>query len=288
MEVVIVVGLALLAGAWFLLRGGSAESRAPAAAPEVMGPLVDELTARLRAHLPGWDVEPDREEEGQLVVSDSATGRRMKLELGSLAARWGELREKSPAAADEVLASFVERVSTVASAPAEEADAGSVLQMLALHLVRPEELPEGLLVRRAGELQAVLVMRHPQGAEPLAEADLEALGTTVDQAFAYARENLQRDASEGLALDPVAGPRDRPSAVEVARGDPLASSYAAVPDLGGWLEKTLRTREPWLVPARDGRLFACADPETARALFEELAPEERLTRQPIAAGSLRA
>jgi hypothetical protein len=241
--VLIAIPLALLAGAYVLTRAKpSAEPPTPPA-PRDHGPLREAVAAALRARLPGYVLELPPDEPLTLVALDAGTERRLVLDLEVLAERWHAAQEAGQGErAAELVEAFVRGATGEGAGAEAELDPEAVLQALSVVLVRAGRTPRGGVSRPAASLEAVLVLRRPDGYDVLAGGELAGLGVGEDQAFARALANLSQDVDEGLVTLVLDGDEQAPRVLQVAPDDPLAASYALVPALAMRMFDRLRSK----------------------------------------------
>jgi hypothetical protein len=242
MLLLVAVALLIAAGALFLLRSEPPAPSSPSVAdPAAAAKFRDRVLAELGERVVGWTWEPVADNPLEISGLSSASGQRRLLELGAVFAAWRERSAQGQSAkAAEVLEDFIEGAT---GARADEAPSGQAVDLdwvrgaLAVALLPPAHVPADGFVRAVGALSALLVLRHPGEPEPVTAEDLAAWGMSEPEAFAIAYENLVSDVADGLATEAIAGSEDRPEALSVAPGDPLAGSYALVPALAERLRK---------------------------------------------------
>lgn len=249
MGLVLMIGVPLLlfGGAYYLTRGtvrqapggtgGQALPTDPAAFREL---VVDALQERL----PGFMIEQPEDEPLALVAVDTATERRLVLNLTELAKRWqaamGAGREGEALAHVEA---FV-RAATGEGAGSDEAlDPELVLQGLTVVLSKPGEGPKGGVTRIAGPLVATLVLRRAEGYDALHREEIAALGLSAEEAMARALRNLVQDVEEGIHTAVIEGEISEPKVLVIAPNDPLAASYALVPLLADQMRQSLGSND---------------------------------------------
>ena len=232
MGLVLLIGvpLLLLGGAYYLTRG---TVRAPPPGPGGQPLPTDAAAFRelvvdaLQERLPGFMIEQPEEEPFTVVAVDAATERRLVMNLTDLAKRWQAAmaagREGDALAHVEA---FV-RAATGEGAGSDEAlNPELVLQGLSVVLGKPGEGPKGGVTRIAGPLVATLVLRRPEGYDPLHREEIAELGLSAEEAMARALSNLVQDVEEGIHTSVIDGEMAEPRVLVIAPNDPLAASYA--------------------------------------------------------------
>ena len=238
----ILIALAIAIAAYFFMRSSAPPplsvppSRADALA------LREVVLAKLRDRMVGWDFETLPDAPLEIIAIESATERRRTFDLGQLLLEWQPLHSRGETQAAETL---VEDFAVGASgeAPSEEGEVDTlgVAGALALKLVPAGQLPKGAFAKPAGTLQAMVVLRKQNGFDPVTKDDLATWNMQADDAFQAALENLRLDVSEGLRLEAVDDDA-HPTVVELAPGDPLAQSYALIPELATRVRRTFEDR----------------------------------------------
>lgn len=243
MTIIIVIGVILGVGAVFLMRSSPAPA-APAVTDADAALLREEVLARLRERLVGWTFEAPVERPFELTAVESATERRIQMNLQRLGETWFPFhaRQQKEEAAAQIDAFILGATGQGEGSDEEELDHEGLRDVLALRLMAPGKLPPGALSRPAGELVAVLVMRNIGGHDTVNAASLEAMKLSEGEAFQLAFENLARDVEEGLELE-ILDDADPPGIIAIAPKDPLASAYALVPALAERVRRKMGGRE---------------------------------------------
>lgn len=280
------VALALFGGAYFLTRGPAPKGLEPEAPPpEDATRLRDTVAQALRARLAGWELELLDDKPLQIAAVETGSEKRLTLDLSGIAPGWYGLEK---AGRHEEAASLVEsfvRAATGEGAGSDQTlDAESAGTALALALVAEGRAPKRALTRPAGPLEALLVMRHPNGYDVLDPDDLTALGLTADEAFAKAFANLKSDVEEGLPIDIVSGDDRNPKVIQIAPNDPVAASYALVPMLAAKMFERLASKDVRFHLVSDRHLFvAPAEVDLGSAIDIE---GDRLEPEPVPPGDI--
>lgn len=283
--VLIGVPLALLVGAYLMTRAKpSSEAPAPPA-PADHGPLREAVAEALRARLPGYVLELPPDEPLTLVAIDSGTERRLVMDLEVLADKWhGARRAGKDEAASQFVEAFVRGATGEGGGAEAELDPEALKQALALVLVRSGRAPRGSVSKPAASLEAVLVLRRPDGYDVLAKEELPALEMTEEQALARALDNLALDVDEGIPTAVLDGTEAAPRVIQVAPDDPLAASYALVPVLAMKMFDRLKVKNVAYYVLGE-RHFLAADASVDIETVIELEGEV-LERAPIGPGDI--
>ena len=265
MPIIVIIAVLLGVGVIFLLRSPPPSPTGP---PQKItdadaAALRATVLERLQERLVGWTYEAPEDKPFELIATESATERRLNLDLQQLTEAWHPLfSQRKLVEADELVESFVQGVTGQDEGDESDADASGLLDLLSLRLARPAVVPAGALSRQAGPVVAVLVLRDAQRMAVTVE-QLEPMGLTEAEAFARAFENLKRDVEEGFEIAPL-GSGDPPDAISVAPRDNLATSYVLVPELGAKLRKALGGREAKLYLDAESLVAAVEGAEVER------------------------